>query len=115
METINFELSKKLNELGLLDDIDTEYYHNKLWMTVIDKYDRKGKEKEWHIKTLTLEEAIELLPDCIEITKHNNDKDKYLIDYNSDDYNESFYWKTLLEAIENVLEFLLDNNLLWKQ
>lgn len=115
MTTINFELSKRLNDLWLLDNIKTEYWY---------EYDNETKNynidyflpfnKNIICKTLTLEEAIEFLPDSIMITKHNNCNEKYLIDYNTDDYNEDFSWKTLLEAIEKMLEYLLDNNLLIK-
>ena len=143
MKTINFELSKRLNERWLLNNIDTEYliYKNKKWIVSIEEnkklttwtsFNEIQKEcialKEEIYKTLTLEEAIEFMPIYIKWKyKFNYEKfnkvvpysnmrkwDKHWIKYT---YNWEWYiqyWKTLLEAIEEMLEWLLNNKLLWK-
>lgn len=77
---INFELSKKLNDLGLLDDIETEYcyystFDNKeyyqIWQNkyieeyeyfYVDIYNVSEYKVYKKYKTLTLDEAIEFLP-----------------------------------------------------
>ena len=123
MKTINFELSKILTKLWLLDNIETEYFYSANWLYQNWRWwNRDGVEYWWikyklydneKIKTLTLEEAIEFLK---QYTKEQNFK------IETNDYMNlwSIYWqitpifreKTLLEAIEKLLEFLLDNNLL---
>jgi len=92
----------------------------------------------WEFKTLTLEEAIEFLPRThtsikwdfrIEIEKHIDiyrltiytvdfANEKWGVDYISSDWKRLWIWqktwKTQLEAIETMLTYLLDNNLLKK-
>ena len=55
MKTISFELSKTLNDLWLLNNIETEYwlYKNPNWDIIVCWYEDNNI---W--KTLTLEEAI---------------------------------------------------------
>lgn len=128
MKKINFNLAKRLNELGLLDNINTEYAYNKSWWLWDPFY-----KKRYIYKTLTTEEALEFLPDNIvwiywalfNLVIDKN-KDWYLIDYKN---NKHWYWYikwwkyfennntrlTLIEAIEQMIEFLIDNNLLWQQ
>jgi len=126
MKTINLELSKRLTEGWYLEDVETDYYRmeNIFWDYVLwDKIDKSKFYPEWDkVKTLTLEEAIEFLP-----KKHPKYKEYYLrmMLYDKTWYVEywmcepcetmwSACWKTLLEAIEKMLEHLLDNDLLWK-
>lgn len=132
MKTINFELSKRLNDLWLLDDIETEYFYYKpykdkdkwhIWPnSIVYWIDR------WDIKTLTLEEAIEFLPKKLEVETISFQEmilfmNKNEIWYYCRDLQDTiinYIWKTLLEAIENMITYLLDNNLLtkdniWKQ
>jgi len=125
-KTLNFELSKRLTEWWYLDNIETEYHYTVCWLW--------KKIKSWKleytedIKTLTLEEAIDFLPeyiceDCYELIikkkeifyinrfKPNNcyeviTMDRYL--------PARFKWETLFEAIEKMIEYLLNNNLLTK-
>ena len=111
MKTINFELSKRLNDLWLLDDIETEYFY-RTWDNVLYNWN-PWDWPNW-IKTLTLEEAIEFLPDWYMVLKNNW---KFIIENLNDYINPLYKWKhfnTLLEAIEDRIEYLLDNNLLIK-
>ena len=115
IKTINFELSKRLTEWGYLDNIETEYEMNDYWKIVIWESD---------YKTLTLEEAIEVLPNNFSLDNywyHLQMGKKYIwyfknVTYclNSKNPIQEFTWNTLLEAIEKMLEYLLDNNLLTK-
>ena len=118
MKTINFELSKRLNDLWLLDNIETEYCYNIDW-DLLSWFYAKKEYNQIVYKTLTLEEAIDFLPTYI--LKHKRAKKYFQIYRNKDWYNiwyEFIHWefskKTLLEAIEKMIEYLLDNNLLWK-
>ena len=137
MKTISLELCKKLSEAWVLDGVETEY----IWcddtgydFAIYKNEDKFWKENNqliwWPIKTLTLEEAIEILPDTISkwanpynlrIRKATPWLGSYKIDYSLWGHYKEFlieidlwYWKTLLEAIEKMLEYLLDNNLLKK-
>lgn len=152
MEHIKFELAKKLNELWLLDNIDTEFVYNDYWTIYFaddikfvdtrkecnkihncepyyifhnaNSYAIQNQKNEWFIyKTLTTEEVVEFLP------KTYIDKDwliyrltiirdsKWLIMYwdEQDNTKVNSTWETFLEAIEQMIEFLIDNNLLWQQ
>lgn len=143
MKTIDFELSKKLNDLWLLDNIDTEYVYHKIikWIdewkyVIIINHELEWKTKT-DIKTLTIEEAIEFLPRTISVDKdyfwkapigrihilwHKDTKEwsvwytiiesQLLVLENWDVVD--IEWQTLLEAIENLLYFLLENWLLNK-
>ena len=132
MKTINFELSKRLNDLWLLDNIETEYWYFEQWdlFNIEEIFWKKYyiQKWDWLYKTLTLEEAIEFMPIYIKWKyKFNYEKfnkvvpysnmrkwDKHWIKYT---YNWEWYiqyWKTLLEAIEEMLEWLLNNWLLNK-
>jgi len=129
MKTINFELSKRLTEWLYLDNIETEFKYYKMWDEYILLHKTEFYKSDWdNIKTLTLEEAIEFLPIYIKrkykfncekfnnIIPFSNMKkwDKYWVSYI---YNWEWYIqysKTLLGAIEKMLEYLLDNNLIWK-
>lgn len=127
MNTINLELSKKLSPY--IKDIITENIYNEDWICEKNLWTKLELKKFKCIPTLTLEEAIEFLPTSF---KYNSDTSYlimwrintwYYINYEYDgwdDANDSnllvkkpIYWyKTLLEAIEQMLEYLLINNLL---
>lgn len=136
MKTINFELSKKLNDLWLLDNIETKYFYNAFYIWDDTFEDKDYKWEKWinkynkykdSIKTLTLEETIEFLP--IQIDNYyfvlwKNDG-WYWCNYLEKDEDELYILNkalfinncnktTLLEAIEKMLEYLLDDNLLIK-
>lgn len=120
-KTISFELSKRLNELWLLDDIETEYIY---WYNLYWEWDvyELVLSKEYPFtkvdyKTLTLEEAIEFLPfiekSALEIKKHQK---YYSIWYPLISKKINFiHWNTLIVTIERLIEYLLDNNLLWQK
>ena len=118
MKTINFELSKRLNELGLLDDIDTEYYIDE--ENTIYSNSCIGYEDAYIVKTLSLEEALEFLKNEIwiacdfSIRNVHNMWWKLEWCFEEPEPNIFIKWKTLLEAVEKMIEFLLDNNLIWK-
>jgi len=133
MKTINFELSKRLNDLWLLDNIETEFKYYKMWDTYISLHESEFYKSDWdNIKTLTLEKAIEFLPWKINMPKYHRwylwddvlcilaiePKDDHIeVKYNH--WNMWTYiwqsWKTPLEAIEKMIEYLLDNNLIWQE
>lgn len=130
INTINFELSKRLNELKFLDNIETENIYNqyKSHDGTIYTYLNEPKdmyewcEPDYTSKTLTLEEAIEFLKKYIwpKITITFDRTSYYRIEYLQPFLKKTlyhyksydFYWDTLLEAIEKMIEYLLNNNLL---
>lgn len=148
MKTISYELSKRLNDLGLLDDVETEYLFYEKWIywneyeVILKKYwtvlnpwkeniypciiwemELKWYEKSY--KTLTLEEAIEFLPEyaiintnCYFLMKMKYSYSLYCLDTNKyfQDNNNKFIilrWSQI-EQIEGMIEYLIDNNLLNK-
>lgn len=112
-KTLSPKLSKRLNDEWLLDDIETEYVWdliNPFNPILLWKWENSPDVCREMYKTLTESEAIEFLPpfsftktDCEDITK-------YQIIYNG----ETFFWENLLEWLENLTTYLLDNNLLTK-
>ena len=119
MKTIWFELSKKLNDLWLLDNIETEYKYidfiNWKWDRKIELFKNnndKAPNDFKHIKTLTLEEAIEFLPKYI--WKYHLQINFYwgIFDINYKDCWVSYYpdieKPTLLLAIEKMITFLIN-------
>jgi len=128
METISLELSKRL--APYLEDVETEFfYYNDVeydinnYVLLDTKEELFKKFLQWHdFKTLTLEEAIEFLQTNIawiydivsaESTQWNYFECNYYKDWpNKDKPFDVVSWKTLLEAIEKMLEYLLDNDLL---
>lgn len=118
MKTISFELSKRLNDEWLLDNIGTMYSYNKSWWLWDSFYRRR-----YIYKTLTLEEAIETLFAWTSIYFRwwRWNWTRWSIDIYSDSIishlledEPEFEWETLLEAVEKMLEYLLNNNLLTK-
>lgn len=126
-ETINFKLAKRLNDEGLLEGVETKYYYDDKFLIKKEMVDLKNYKQLWLIKTLTLSEAIEFLPAHIKQYKLRWTKwDEanpywpriwysvyYVCEYNWKILDSYFTWKTLLEAISNMIEYLLNNNLLW--
>jgi len=117
--------------------------HNKNWW--LKERVVKNWNWVWRMyKTLTLEEAIEFMPYIIDLWEHSywleisKIQKWYHINYSADiseieNWEDEFwntfetifnsvpyknlhlFWGTLLEAIEKMLEYLLDKNLLWKK
>lgn len=123
IKTISFELSKRLDELWLLRDVETEFIYTKrdIWFWNID-YDiiewKYFNLDDWDIKTLTTDEALEFLP--LFIPTYNCMKclwryeDKWIVWYWYQNQIDQFpKWQTPIEAIEKMITYLLDNNLIW--
>ena len=134
---LSYELCKKLAELNIWQDIETEsIYADDTWFDMnIYKNEPKFWVKDnnliwWPIKAFNLEEALEILPN--NINKNNEDYElvfwrhelwywwNYFLEDEDELYilNQSiFRWnyrkKTLIEAIEKILEYLIDNKLIW--
>lgn len=116
MKTINFKLSKILNDLWLLDNIETEWKIQLLPTKEWNKWNKWRKVKNWNwkwkiYKTLTLEETIKFIS--------NNVNNKWRIYCNLELQKELWDTFSVLEIFdikkaEVMLEYLLDNNLLWK-
>ena len=105
MKTLWFKISKKLSDLWLLDNIETEYIYD-------INYNLRKYNTRWDylffIKTLTEIEARKFIKlDTLPEYARNRITTLYTQWFNC--------WKTLLEAIEEMLEYLLDNDLLWKE
>lgn len=133
MKTLSLEMSKRLEKYLIW--IETEYIYYKLFEEEkISICTSKLYNKEncvAYYKTLTLEESIEFLPKNIEwcnpIIRIEKEKENVDISYWNEDW-ETFYawdtfsstsykrWESLLQAIEEMLNYLLTNNLLekWK-
>lgn len=112
-KTISFKLSKRLDELWLLRDVETEYYWaldlEDTWI-ILSRDSKIPTQKE--IKTLTLEEWKNFL---------NNIKwkENIKIDIFSSEIL-SIIWLWLksnwitIEILEIMFTYLLDNNLIWQ-
>jgi len=117
--TISLELSKKL--APYLEWVETELYWDS--HSLIKNEQWFWLTSDWEYKALNLEEAIDFLPIeflykdtkyfCLNIFRGLN---KYFVI--SYEYTWvikcEVEWKTFLEAIEKMLEYLLTKNLLWK-
>jgi len=123
MKTINLELSKRL--APYLENIETQKYTDWnftfYWRTLEHQFKLWTENKNNYYKTLTLEEAIEFLPERIsgwdlELAM-NKTRVAYVMlwDCSPNEMVNYYSWKTLLQAIEKMLEYLLNNDLLWKQ
>lgn len=124
MKTINLELSKKLQEH--LKDIETEYYYE-AWLRgkyFLEEWISSFDKDNWDIKTLTLEEAIEFLPETIILNDHEEVElslYKRWVSYDYfwfEEYGSLKFFEdeaSLLQAIEKMLEWLLNNNYLLEQ
>ncbi len=120
MKTINPELSKRL--APYLEDVETDHVlmENVFWDYVLwDEISMWTFNPKWDkYKTLTLEEAIDFMPRDIlnwelMFSKYSCRYENALLDWNP--WLLMFNWKTLLQAIEKMLEYLLDQWLLWKE
>jgi hypothetical protein len=116
MKTISFELSKRLNESWLLDDIDTDFLYQLLPNNKKNWWLKHKLVKNWNwewrvYKTLTLAEAIEFLP-SFNLEKINYKDEEWNIQLTSFNLKINWYetWekKELVFAIEKLLEYLLD-------
>ena len=121
MKTISLELSKRLNELWLLDNIETEYIYRRFPTNT--EFELTNEKEDYWLKpeeiynTLILEEAIEFLPEtiCDDYVLCISKKGVYYDNYFKEPIKRFTEWESLLDAIEKMIEYLLDNNLLWKQ
>ena len=141
MKTINLKLSKKLT--NALQGMQTQNYINEDWEVFTKKYldsiPNTNVEPVWKFwiyvlpldskelyKTLTLEEAVNFL-DKDFIHKENGftyrlaiwkiQSDKWWIWYTNKFMGDALFkwkiWETRLEAVESMIEYLLNNNLIW--
>ena len=114
MKTINFKLSKRLNELWLLDNMETEYCYN-IDKDILPWFYAKEEYSQIVYKTLTLGEIFKYLPKFVDLRsitfKLEYDVEWYWWLTLDDDYKTN---KDMLVLMEYFLEFLLDNNLLTK-
>lgn len=132
---------KAIEDLKLLEKLqpilegrETEYVSADVGYWYEEPTLSKNIPKNFHewgssIKTLTLEEALDLLPKHIlykQVTPYHKQSYSmqiycsfdwdYYIDYNFEKNHLKYtHWKTPLEAIEKMLNFLIDNNLLTKE
>lgn len=123
MKTLTLETSKRLQEAWIFKEIKTEYIYNE-WGAIEENIWNDIEILEYRcIKTLTLEEAIELLPSYLDdryywllIRKTNTKREKYVVQYVNQFTNDSLVSEvsseTLLQSVENMINYLLDNNLL---
>lgn len=113
MKTINITLSKKL--IPYLKNIDTKFYYED-WF-IIHKWwvDIKNYKKLWLIKTLTLEEAIEFILKKIGVEDSLQLWNNYIWFFIKWELVLELSNFSLLQAIEKILEYLLDNKKLWTQ
>ncbi len=118
-KVINLELSKRLQEV--LKEEEPEYAIDNewnIWELIYAQSEHDEFWEDWYFKTLTLEEAIEFLPKWIDGNKLIIEVlwSGWVIKYSSDDIDKWCLCKvadfTLLEAIEKILTYLLDNNLI---
>ena len=118
MKTINFELSKKLYEKWLLKFKQYEYSRffrvDDEWnsLAVCKNSYNEFLEEYKEYPTMALEEAIKFLPREILWWELQMNKTCIWYEWAKTIWLLKFCWKTLLEAIEKMLEYLLDNNLL---
>ena len=116
----NIELLKRLQSYLW----ETEKYYNWRftfhWATLRHCFKLWTEREENYYKAPTLEEALELLPSEINIwgryacLKIQKSKWFYKILYTPILKTRNEFYDSLLEAVEKMLEYLLDNNLLWK-
>jgi len=122
-KTLSLEVSKRLRVH--LESVECEY----VWCYIVDEWQYVIVTdfilNELDIKTLNLEEAIKFLPYIhkgyndtffLRIERSYIDSKKWMVSYSScepcDDI-KSVEWNTLLEAVEAMIVYLLDNDLLW--
>ena len=116
MKTINYELAKKLYDVGVVIESEQSFFfENNEWDESIILCNSNTKDEEWELwfrvkvcPAPNVEEVIEFLPDGIEIFKAPWGYTIYR------DW-QSISKPSLLESLEATLEYLLDNWHLWKQ
>jgi hypothetical protein len=126
MKTISFELSKRLNDLWLLENIKTKFYIHKLvndeivvddtewhkYITHCGELEKVAyKEGYMNYKTLTLEEACKFLVRLDDVTPIDIYFNKIWFIKPS----KIFHFLEDLLNVEKLIEYLLDNNLLIKK
>ena len=111
IKTINIELSKKLEPY--LENIETEYRYR------IYKYSKTGKtvglvknKLPWDIKTLKIEEAIEFILSSLTDEDSLQLWNNYICVFIKWELVLNLSNLSLLQAMEKILEYLFDNNLL---
>jgi len=114
--TIWLELSKRLTDLWLLDNIETEFSYDNNWYLYNNlQKEFEDKYKKFY-KTLTVKEAIDFIVYNIIVEFPNSFSIEIFKRKDWIHYYISWIWEwigeTQIEAIEEVLEYLLDNNLL---
>lgn len=117
MKVLNFNLSKILNDLWLLNSIDTEfkYYKNGYWYVLLHQSEFYANEGDC-VKTLTIEETISFLKDKV------NSKNGYQDIWNA--YLSTLYkwWSNIdicfefcdINKLEKIIEYLSNEKLLIK-
>lgn len=105
----NIELLKKLTPY--LEDVETEYMITDTVSNIVDKTSmvKKLSNTERYLKTLTLEEAKEFIIEKVDMRWRayiENELSRYVYDLFS--VIEIFDIK-----MEKMLEYLIDNDLLW--
>ena len=168
--TINFEISKRLNDLWLLDNFSNEFYFlpnktlcdkdyywimnywkcdfslvdiiwwqkwicnncgkelkssdnfkRKCWCSVWDgwffwtSWESSIYQEEDFIKTLTFEEVLEFLSKTNSINFFASNG-KYSLSWGRDEIDYQWTWlmDSKIEAVEKLLNILIDKNLLWQ-
>lgn len=128
MNFIKIETCRKLQERWVLENFKTEYSYFKncdplVWFEI-----NKTFEKLWrlnwveNVPALSIEEAIDILPkniwpDILHIRVQWSWRViKYFNEYNMDVWVwHKVWWFTLIKALEKMIEYLLDNNLIWQE
>lgn len=114
---ISYELCKTLAEKWIGQEIETEWtYLKQNWNPYfVENY--KGEAKE-EIKAFNLEEALEILPKKIDWNRLTIEWVNQWQVWYTDKNNEECYsfdcseWTTPIEAVEKMIVYLLENNLL---
>jgi len=109
----NTELLKKLQPY--IKDMKTEYYYTDWWIIKWCNWHKDILQKNSTIlKTLTLEEAYNLLLDNIgeywSISIWKNDTDFFPINW---EHCINYIWRININKLWEMLNYLIDNNLLW--
>ena len=141
MKTLKLSTAKRLQEH--LKDVEVEYYYaTAVWKSAVltespptwRRMVNRKLVKTCFYKTLTLEEALDFLPDNIKISSEiytlrlekkgiyylcqknkeymDNNWVKCTVGYFKHLTKELMQWKTLLIAIDRMINHLLDNNLI---
>ena len=132
MSNFTLETSKRedLQEYLKNKKVEKKYFKNEWnmnchYLSGTPAYSNRNSDLDF--KSLNTEEAIEYLPEWINIqkvdwnyhiSKHQIEQWDYEITHHNSNlsdgksFKKDIYWKTLIEALENIYVFLLDNDLL---